>query len=101
MLDRSVPASSRVFWLAPDSITIILSILETIPDVNLLTAAQKLLLVGELWDDLAAHPTEVPVSREHIAELNCRMEAYRHDPRQVTTWEAIQQRILSRTFSGE
>ncbi len=69
-------------------------ILETMPDVKQLTAAEKLLLVSELWDDLAAHPTEVPVSRERIAELDRRMEAYRRDPSQVTTWEAIQQRIL-------
>ena len=76
-------------------------ILETIPDVNRLTPAQKLLLVSELWDDLAAHPTEIPVSREKIAELDRRMEAYRRDPSQVTTWEAIQQRILGKTFSSE
>ena len=69
-------------------------ILETLPDVNRLTPAEKLLLVSELWDDLAAHPTEVPVSREQIAE------AYRRDPSQVTTWEAIQQRILGRTLSS-
>jgi putative addiction module component (TIGR02574 family) len=76
-------------------------ILETIPDVNRLTPAQKLLLVSELWDDLAAHPSEVPVSREKIAELDRRMEAYRRDPSQITTWEAIHQRILGKTFSGE
>jgi putative addiction module component (TIGR02574 family) len=76
-------------------------ILETIPDVNRLTPAEKLLLVTELWDDLAAHPTEVPVSREQIAELDLRMEAYRRDPSQVTTWEAIQQRILGTTFGSE
>lgn len=76
-------------------------ILETIPDVNRLTPAQKLLLVSELWDDLAAHPTEVPVSREQIAELDRRMADYRRDPSQVTTWEAIQQRILGRTLAGE
>jgi putative addiction module component (TIGR02574 family) len=76
-------------------------ILETIPDVNRLTPAQKLLLVTELWDDLAAHPTEVPVSREQIAELDRRMEAYRRDRSQVTTWEAIQQRILGRTLGSE
>ena len=75
-------------------------ILETIPDVSRLTAAQKLLLVSELWDDLAAHPTEVPVSREQIAELDRRMEDYRRDPSQVTSWEAIQQRILGRTLSA-
>jgi putative addiction module component (TIGR02574 family) len=76
-------------------------ILETIPEVNRLTPAQKLLLVSELWDDLAAHPSEIPVSRERIAELDRRMEAYRRDPSQVTSWEAIQQRILGKTFSGE
>ena len=76
-------------------------ILETIPDVNRLTAAEKLLLVSELWDDLAAHPTEVPVSREQIAELDRRMEAYRRDPSQVTSWDAIQKRVLGRTLSSE
>lgn len=76
-------------------------ILETVPDVNRMTPAQKLLLVTELWDDLAAHPTEVPVSREQIAELDRRMADYRRDPSEVTTWEAIQQRILGRTLAGE
>lgn len=76
-------------------------ILETIPDVNRMTPAQKLLLVTELWDDLAAHPTEVPVSREQIAELDRRMADYRRNPNEVTTWEAIQQRILGRTLAGE
>lgn len=76
-------------------------ILETIPDVNRLTSAQKLLLITELWDDLAAHPTEVPVSREQIAELDRRMAEYRRDPSQVTTWEAIQRRVLGRTLAGE
>jgi putative addiction module component (TIGR02574 family) len=70
-------------------------ILESIPDVNRLTAAEKLLLVGELWEDLASHPTEVPVSREQIAELDRRMENYCKNPSQVTTWDGILQRIYS------
>jgi len=76
-------------------------ILETIPALKSMTPAEKLLLVGELWDDLAAHPTEVPVSREQIDELNRRMEAYRRDPNQVTSWEAIQQRIFSSRQASE
>lgn len=76
-------------------------ILEKIPAVNSLSATEKLLLVSELWDDLAAHPTEVPVSREQIAELDRRMEEYRRDPSKVTSWEAIQQRILGRTLGSE
>ena len=76
-------------------------ILETIPGIKGLTTAEKLILVSELWDDLAAHPTEVPVSREQIAELDRRMEAYRRDPNQVNSWEAIQHRILGRTLGDE
>jgi putative addiction module component (TIGR02574 family) len=76
-------------------------IIETIPGVNRLTAAEKLVLVSELWDDLAANPAEVPVSREQIAELDRRIEAYHRDPSQVTSWETIQQRVLGRTLGGE
>ncbi len=76
-------------------------ILENIPDLKRLTPSEKLLLGSELWNDLAAHPTEVPVSREQIAELDRRMAEYRRDPSQVTTWEAIQKRILGKTLSGE
>ena len=76
-------------------------ILETIPNVNRMTPAEKLLLVTELWNDLAAHPTEVPVSREQLAELDQRMVDYRRNPGQFTSWEAIQQRILGKTIPGE
>ena len=58
---------------------------------------------------LSRHPKyEIPgltmenwLSREQIAELDRRMEAYCRDPGQVTTWEAIQQRVLGRTIGGE
>ncbi|PZR71996.1 MAG: addiction module protein [Chthoniobacterales bacterium] len=69
-------------------------ILEQHPDLQRLSPSEKLLLVGELWDDLAAHPADVPVTRDQIAELDRRMAAYRKDPTQVTTWEAIKARIL-------
>ena len=76
-------------------------ILETIPAVSRMSASEKLLLVSELWDDLAAHPNEVPVAREQLEELDRRMAAYHRDPSQVTTWEAIQQRLLKRPIDGE
>jgi putative addiction module component (TIGR02574 family) len=68
-------------------------IMEKIPAVAGLTAGEKLLLVTELWDDLALKPDEIPVSSDQIAELDRRMEAYRADPEKVTTWEAIKSKI--------
>jgi putative addiction module component (TIGR02574 family) len=76
-------------------------ILETLPEVGRLTPDQKLLLVSELWDDLASHPANVPITEEQIEELDRRMDEYRRDPSRTTTWEAVQQRILGRPLQGE
>ena len=70
-------------------------ILERHPELRRLSAADKLALVSELWDELAAHPEEVPVDSELIAALDRRMEDYRRDPTQVTAWEGVKARLLS------
>jgi len=59
-----------------------------------MSPSEKLVLVTELWDDLAGHPGDVPVTEAQIAELDRRMEEYRKDPTQVTIWEAMRRRIL-------
>lgn len=69
-------------------------ILEKFPEVQNLTPSEKLIFVSELWNDLEAHPSEVPVSREVIAELDRRMELFRKHPEEFTTWEQVKQRIL-------
>ena len=69
-------------------------IIEKYPEVRRLTASEKLIFVSELWNDLEAHPSEVPVSREMLAELDRRMEHFRQHPEDFTTWEAVRERIL-------
>ncbi len=59
-----------------------------------MSSSEKLILVSELWNELEAHPSEVPVSREIIAELDRRMEQFRRSPNDFTTWEAVKERIL-------
>ncbi len=68
-------------------------ILERHPELRRLSPADKLALVSESWDDLAAHPENVPIAPELIAELDRRLEAYRKDPIQVTIWEAVKARL--------
>ena len=64
-------------------------ILEKFPEVQQLSPSEKLLFVSELWNDLEAHPSEVPDSREVIAELDRRMEHFKAHPDEFTTWEAV------------
>jgi putative addiction module component (TIGR02574 family) len=69
-------------------------ILEQFPEVRSLSSSEKLLFVSELWNDLEEHPSEVPVSREILAELDRRMDHFKQHPEEFTTWEAVKQRIL-------
>ena len=69
-------------------------ILERFPDVLRLSSQEKLLFVSELWNELEEHPSEVPVSREAVEELDRRMDHFRRHPDQFTTWEAVKERIL-------
>ncbi|MSU61784.1 MAG: hypothetical protein EXS31_05205 [Pedosphaera sp.] len=69
-------------------------ILERFPQVQQLTASEKLLFDSELWNDLEAHPSEVPVSREIIGELDRHMERFRQHEGEFTTWEAVKDLIL-------
>jgi len=69
--------------------------LEKFPEVQQLSPSEKLTFVSELWNDLEAHPSDVPVAREIIAELDRRMEHFRSHPDEFTTWETVKERILS------
>ncbi|HKS06918.1 MAG TPA: addiction module protein [Gemmatimonadaceae bacterium] len=56
-----------------------------------LPADQRLKLVEDIWDSLAASPTDVPVPQWHVAELDRRLA----DPeeRPTLTWEQVQARL--------
>lgn len=70
--------------------------LDSFPEVKRLSPAEKLTMVGELWDDLASHPSDVPVAPEIVEELDRRMAHFREHPDEFTTWEAIQEKVLGR-----
>ena len=70
-------------------------IVEKIPEIENLNSADKLQLVGELWNQLAEEPDTIEVSDSIVAELDRRMEVYSQDPSKVTSWEAAKARILN------
>jgi putative addiction module component (TIGR02574 family) len=70
-------------------------IAERIPELKNLTAEEKLILVAELWDELAQHPEAFPVREDHLKLLRERLEQYRKNPENVVAWEDVKARILS------
>jgi putative addiction module component (TIGR02574 family) len=69
-------------------------ILDRFPEIQKLSPAEKLLIVSEIWNELEAHPEDLPVEQEVVAELDRRMEHFRKHPEEFTTWEAAKARIL-------
>ena len=55
-------------------------IAERIPELQTLSPAAKLILVGELWDQLAAKPDSFPPREDHIKLLKERLGYYRQHP---------------------
>ena len=64
-----------------------------VPSVFDLSPAEKVRLVEDLWDDLAANPEEVPVHDWHIKALDRREANLRRNPSSVMDWESVKRRV--------
>ena len=61
-----------------------------------LTPSEKLQLVEDLWDDLAATPEAVPVHEWQKQELARRKANLISSPSSGLTWDEVQRRVRSR-----
>ena len=68
----------------------------TMISVFKLSPSEKLQLVEDLWDNLAATPAAVPVHDWHKEELARRKANLMQHPASRLTWEDVQRRVRSR-----
>ena len=61
-----------------------------------LSPSEKLQLVEDLWDDLAATPAAVPVHEWQQQELSRRKANLLNNPASASTWEDVMRRVRSR-----
>ena len=61
-----------------------------------LTPSEKLQLVEDLWDDLAANPADVPIHPWQLEELARRRANMEANPGSALTWEEVQRRVRAR-----
>ena len=54
-----------------------------------LSVSERIQLVEEIWDSIAAHPESLPVTEAQKAELDRRLADYRANPGQGRTWEEV------------
>jgi putative addiction module component (TIGR02574 family) len=66
------------------------------PELFELSVAEKLKLIGELWDSIAENPSQVPVPEWHLEELERREKEHLQNPQPGESWEVVKQRLLDR-----
>jgi putative addiction module component (TIGR02574 family) len=67
---------------------------EKIPALKDLSQEEKLILVKELWEELAAQPDSFPQREDHVRVLKERLDHFRKNPTDVVAWEDVKARIL-------
>jgi putative addiction module component (TIGR02574 family) len=64
--------------------------------IDKLTAAERLRLVGEIWDSIAAEVAAAPLSEAQKLEVDRRLSAHRASPDAAIPWEQVEAAALDR-----
>ena len=61
-----------------------------------LSISERILLVEDIWDSIAAVPEAVPLTDAQKKELDLRLDAYHKNPSSGSPWDEVVQRIKAR-----
>lgn len=64
------------------------------------TFAERMQLIGEIWDSVSEEVEAAPLPPELCEELDRRLAAHRADPSTAIPWEQVQREALAR-LKGE
>lgn len=62
-------------------------------DIEQLSVAERILLVQNIWDGIAAEQETLPLTDAQKKELDRRLEEHRNAPDEGATWEEVKERI--------
>jgi putative addiction module component (TIGR02574 family) len=71
------------------------SLLSTL-GIDRLSVAERLQLVGEIWDSIAPALEQLPLTEAQRQELDRRLAALEANPGNVVPWEEVEARALLR-----
>lgn len=67
-----------------------------IPQLEKLTTPEKILLVEDIWDNISAEESTIPVPQSHIKELERRLLRHNSGPGTLLSLEELRTKIESR-----
>jgi putative addiction module component (TIGR02574 family) len=64
--------------------------------IDRLSVAQRILLVEEIWDSIAAEAEQLPLTEARKQDLERRLADYEADRHAGSTWEEVKARLQER-----
>ncbi len=64
-----------------------------ISEIRSLTVEERLVLIDQIWDTIAAQPNSVEVSEAQRAELDRRLARYEASPDEGNSWDDVKARL--------
>jgi putative addiction module component (TIGR02574 family) len=64
--------------------------------IDRLTVAERLALVQEIWDSIAAEVEQTPLTEAQRLEVDRRLAAHRANPQAAIPWEQVEAEALAR-----
>ncbi len=64
--------------------------------IDRLSVAERILLVEDIWDSIAASPERVPVTDAQMREIRRRYDQYKANPDAGSSWEDVRARLKAR-----
>ncbi len=61
--------------------------------IDQLSVAQRILLVEEIWDSIAAEADEAPLSEAQKQDIQRRLRWYAANPKAGSSWEVVKARL--------
>jgi len=62
-------------------------------EIRKLSLAERIQLVEDVWDSIAAEGEEFPIPESHRAGLARRREEHRQSPEDVVPWEEVRRQL--------
>ena len=66
----------------------------TLSDIRKLSVAERIQLVEDIWDSVAAEPRDLPITEAQRQELDQRLAEADAHPGIGTTWQDVKARLL-------
>jgi putative addiction module component (TIGR02574 family) len=83
-------------WLSSQPGEILMSPTMKTLGIDQLSVAQRILLVEEIWDSIAAEAEKMPLTEAQKLDLQRRLAAHEADPKTGSGWEEVKARLQGR-----